>query len=97
VIGTYADDATRDVHYGDNTKAARSIPKDIWPIARRKLNMIDLATSLNDLASPPNNRLEKLRGKLAGYCSIRINDQWRIIFKFWDSGIAEAVQIVDYH
>ena len=96
MIGSYADDATRDVHYDDNTKEARSIPKDIWKVARRKLNMIDLATSLQDLTSPGNN-LEKLKGEYDGFYSIRINDQWRIVFKFWDNGTADDVRIVDYH
>jgi proteic killer suppression protein len=97
VIGSYEDDATRDVHYDDNTKAARRIPKEIWPIARRKLNMISLARSLDDLKSPPSNRLEKLKGRLAGFYSIRINDQWRVVFKWWDEGTAHGVRIVDYH
>jgi proteic killer suppression protein len=95
VIASYGDEATRDVHYGDNTKAARTVPKDIWPIARRKLNQIAAATQLLDLASPGNN-LEKLKGDLAGSYSIRINDQWRIIFIF-EKGQASGVRITDYH
>jgi toxin HigB-1 len=95
VIASYGDEATRDVHYGDNTKAARTVPKDIWPIARRKLNQIAAATQLVDLASPGNN-LEKLKGNLAGSYSIRVNDPWRILFTF-DKGHASAVRIVDYH
>lgn len=95
VIAAYGDEATRDVHYGDNTKAARSVPKDIWPIARRKLNQIAAAAHLVDLASPGNN-LEKLKGSLAGLYSIRINDQWRIVFTF-DKGQVSGVRIADYH
>ncbi len=95
VIASYGDEATRDVHYGDNTKAARSVPKDIWPIARRKLNQIAAAAHLVDLASPGNS-LEKLKGSLAGLYSIRINDQWRIVFAF-DKGQASGVRIADYH
>jgi proteic killer suppression protein len=97
VIKSYGDEATRDVHYGDDTKRARTVPKDIWTVARRKLNAIDAARALIDLQSPPNNRLEKLKGDLTGYWSIRINDQWRITFKFWDNGTADEVKICDYH
>jgi proteic killer suppression protein len=95
VIASYGDEATRDVHYGDNTKAARTVPKDIWPIVRRKLNQIAAAAQVADLASPGNN-LEKLKGKLAGSFSIRINDQWRIVFTF-EKGQASDVRVADYH
>jgi proteic killer suppression protein len=95
VIASYGDEATRDVHYGDNTKAARTVPKDIWPIARRKLNQIAAATRLVDLASP-GNHLEKLKGNLAGWYSVRINDQWRVLFTF-ENHQASGVRIADYH
>jgi proteic killer suppression protein len=95
VIASYGDEATRDVHYGDNTRAARAVPKDLWPAARRKLNQIAAAAQLADLASPGNS-LEKLKGSLAGSYSIRINDQWRVVFAF-ENGQASAVQIADYH
>lgn len=65
-------------------------------VAKRKLDMVHYAVTLFDLLSPPGNNLEKLRGKLAGYYSIRINDQWRIIFRWTELGPA-SVQIVDYH
>lgn len=96
LISTYGNEATRDVHYKDDTKAARTIAKDVWPVARRKLNAIDAARSLRDLKSP-GNQLEKLKGDLAGYWSIRVNAKWRVIFKFWDNGTAEDVKITDYH
>ena len=64
--------------------------------AKRKLEAISAANSINDLAVPPSNRLEKLRGDLEGFYSIRINDQWRVIFK-WADGEAAEVRIVDYH
>jgi proteic killer suppression protein len=95
VIASYGDEATRDVHYDDNTKAARAIPRDIWPVARRKLNQIAAAAKLSDLASPGNN-LEKLKGNFAGSYSIRINDQWRIVFVF-ENAQASSVRITDYH
>ncbi len=64
-------------------------------IARRKLQLLDMATRLDELRVPPGNRLEALRGNRAGQHSIRINDQWRICFR-WD-GDAQDVEIVDYH
>jgi proteic killer suppression protein len=97
VIQSYGDEATRDIHYGDESKAARRIPKDVWPIARRKLNIIENATSLDDCRVPPGNRLEKLKGDWKGFYSIRVNDQWRIVFRFFDNATAHDVQIVDYH
>ena len=65
-------------------------------VAARKLDMLDYAEALTDLASPPGNRLEALKGDLAGFHSIRINDQWRIVFRWTASGPAE-VDIRDYH
>jgi toxin HigB-1 len=69
---------------------------NIERVAQRKLTLIDSATTLEDLKIPPANRLEKLAGDRAGQYSIRINDQWRICFKWFD-GHAHAVEIVDYH
>ena len=65
-------------------------------IARRKLRMLNNSQNIMDLQIPPSNKLEKLKGNLKGYHSIRINDQWRIIFK-WINGNAEKVEILDYH
>jgi len=65
-------------------------------IAARKLDMLDYAHTLRDLKSPPGNRLEALKGELDGFHSIRINDQWRVVFRWTDSG-PEAVDIRDYH
>lgn len=96
MIGSYGDDTTRDIHYRRDTKAARRVPKDIWPVAQRKLDMIQYAKTLADLRSPGNN-LEKMKGDWAGYYSVRINGQWRIVFEFLDNGSAEDVTIVDYH
>lgn len=75
---------------------SRKLPKDIQPIARRKLRMLHNSRSLADLLVPPGNRLEGLKGKRKGQHSIRINDQWRICF-IWDEGDAFGVEIVDYH
>lgn len=65
-------------------------------VARRKLRQLEVATRLDDLKVPPGNRLEALKGKRSGQYSIRINDQWRVCFR-WANGIAEDVEIVDYH
>lgn len=65
-------------------------------VAKRKLDMLDYADKLDDLRSPPGNRLEALKGDLAGFHSIRINDQWRVVFCWTDAGPAE-VRVVDYH
>jgi proteic killer suppression protein len=71
-------------------------PTEIQGIGRRKLRMLNNSQNLADLRIPPSNRLEKLHGNLKDYYSSRINDQWRIIFK-WDNGQASAVEITDYH
>ncbi len=72
------------------------IPPEIQKIGRRKLRMINNSIDMNDLRIPPSNRLEKLSGNLKEYYSIRINDQWRIMFK-WQDGHAFEVEITDYH
>ena len=95
IVG-YADEATRDVHTGVESRAARRFGADVRVVARRKLDLIGAAADIRDLALPPGNRLEKLRGRLAGFHSIRVNDQFRIIFKF-QGGQASQVQITDYH
>ena len=79
-----------------NGVRSSKVPPEIQKIGRRKLRMINNSIDLNDLRIPPSNRLEKLSGKLKGYHSIRINDQWRIVF-IWNAGHALEVEIVDYH
>lgn len=75
---------------------SKKLPNEIQDVARRKLRMINNAQDVNDLRIPPANRLEKLKGDLEEYYSIRINSQWRIIFK-WNNNDAYAIRIVDYH
>jgi proteic killer suppression protein len=96
VIVGYRDEATRDVHIGVESRAARRFGEDVRRIARRKLDLIGAAADVHDLAVPPGNRLEKLRGDRVGYLSIRVNDQFRIVFRF-EGGNAHDVQLVDYH
>jgi len=77
-------------------RVPKGFPTDVAKVARRKLVQLNNATMLGDLVAPPGNRLEALRGDLAGKHSIRINDQWRIVFQWSDQG-PEEVEIVDYH
>lgn len=96
MIASFMDRATEDLYHGRKSRAARRLPTDIVSTALRKLDMINAAEALQDLTSPPGNRLEALRGNLRGYHSIRVNDQWRIVFR-WSAGEALAVRIADYH
>lgn len=79
-----------------NGVRSKKLPNDIQNIARRKLRMLNNAQDINDLRIPPANRLEKLKGDLTEYHSVRINRQWRIIFK-WKNSDAYDVRVVDYH
>ena len=79
-----------------NRQSSAKLPKTIQGVARKKLVILDAAVDLNDLRVPPGNRLEALRGNRKGQYSIRINDQWRICFK-WRNGSAYEVEITDYH
>ncbi|MEM6264937.1 MAG: type II toxin-antitoxin system RelE/ParE family toxin [Bacteroidota bacterium] len=79
-----------------NGETSRKLPQDMQRVARRKLRMLNAAVKITDLRIPPGNRLEVLKGDLAGYHSIRINQQWRIIFQ-WDNGNCYQVEIIDYH
>ena len=86
-----------DVHGNDKrTRATRAFPSELRRSARRKLLYLHEATSLTDLRVPPGNRLERLKGDLEDFHSIRINDQWRVVFR-WGEGNAYDVQIIDYH
>ena len=96
MIASFADHVTRDLYDGANSKEARTIPKQLWPIVARKLDLLNAAHALLDLSSPPGNRLEALRGEKKGLHSIRVNDQYRIIFR-WSEGNAYDVQVTDYH
>ena len=96
MIRTLADDTTRDIWNGVNSKAARRIPRDLWPNVRRKLDQIDAVTSLDDLKVPPGNRLHPLGGDMRGLHAVRVNDQYRIVFRF-EGGDAFDVRCTDYH
>lgn len=74
----------------------RKLPSSIHQVALRKLRQLDAADSIEDLRLPPGNRLESLRGDLVGHWSIRVNDQWRIVF-VWEGRDAHRVRVCDYH
>lgn len=86
----------RDAERLFGRQPVRKLGTGVQRMALRKLRILDAAMSLNDLRVPPGNRLERLRGERAGQYSIRINDQWRICFR-WDEGDAHDMEIVDYH
>lgn len=96
MIKSFRDKATSDLFHGISSSKVRKLPTQILESALYKLDILNAATSLDDLRSPPGNKLEALRGDYKGYHSIRINAQWRIVFKWQDSG-AHDVAIVDYH
>jgi len=93
MIESFASEETEKIFRG---QVSKKFPKDIQRTARRKLIYLDDAEDLQDLLAPPGNRLEKLKGDRTGQYSIRINDQWRICFK-WSDNKAKDVEIVDYH
>lgn len=97
MIRTFRDSGTEDIFNGRNTRRARkACPTRLWSVAVRKLEQLDSAEELDDLRVPPGNRLEALSGNRRGQFSIRINDQYRVCFKWLESG-PDLVEIVDYH
>lgn len=96
MIRTLADDTTRDIWNGVNSKAARRVPRSLWPIVRRKLDQLDVVTKLDDLRVPPGNQLHALTGELKGWHAVRVNDQYRIVFKFVGTDVVD-VRCVDHH
>ena len=93
MIISFGNKQTTKIWEGERIKGFST---EIQEIARRKLRMLNNSQDLNDLMIPPSNRLEKLKGNFKDFYSIRINNQWRIIFK-WNNGNAEHVEIIDYH
>ena len=91
MITSFGDRRTEDLFHGRSTSRTRRLANDILDAAARKLDMLNAAASVTDLRSPPNNRLERLRGDLQGFYSIRINDQWRLVFR-WIRGDASEVK-----
>jgi proteic killer suppression protein len=93
MIISFGSKETEKIYNGERVK---NLPLEIQQIGRRKLRMLNNSQNLIDLRIPPSNKLEKLSGKMNYFYSIRINDQWRIVFK-WDDGNANEVTILDYH
>jgi proteic killer suppression protein len=93
VIKTFNNDETQKIY---QRQRSQKLPSDIQQVALRKLRMINNAVTINDLRVPPANRLEKLSGDRAGQWSIRINDQWRVCFR-WEGSDAYDVEVADYH
>lgn len=81
---------------GEQSRLSRRIPLALHPKVRRLLDQLNAATKIETLTKPPSNRLEKLGGDLKGFWSLRINRQWRVIFR-WEAGVATDVDVVDYH
>jgi proteic killer suppression protein len=97
VISSFGNAGTEDVFNGSDTRLARRVcPKSAWSVAWRKLDQINRVRDVQQLAIPPGNRLERLRGDRAGQYSIRINEQYRVCFR-WEEGNADQVEIADYH
>ena len=96
MIASFGDKGTSDLFHGKSSRYARKLPSQIHELALYKLDVLNAAQVLDDLRSPLGNRLESLKGELKSFYSIRINSQWRIIFR-WDESSASDVQIVDYH
>ena len=93
-----SDRGTKDIFDGKPSKSGRHLlPGDLWPTAQRKLDLVLAASVLGALSTPPNNHLKKLSGELKGQWSIRINDQYRIVFRWSNELRAHDVRICDYH
>lgn len=95
MIRSFKGQLAEDLFFDRRSAISRRISEPLRAAARRKLQFLNAAETLADLRSPPGSRLEALRGSLSGYHSIRVNKQWRIVFR-WDEGALE-VRVVDYH
>ncbi len=96
MIQGFGNQLTEDIYLDRQAQVRRRFPPELYRTARRKLLYLHDAAQLRDLRVPPGNRLEALKGDWKGFHSIRINDQWRVVFR-WKDGHADEVQIVDYH
>ena len=96
MIQSFLDDTTVDLFRERNTRAARRIPRELWRVVQRKLKVLDGAARVEDLRIPSGNRLKQLKGQRSGRYSIRVNDQYRVTFR-WESGHAYEVCVEDYH
>jgi proteic killer suppression protein len=96
MIVSFGDRATEDLYHGRPTSRAKRLPRDVAAAALVKMDIINAAAAILDLGAPPGNRLEALKGDLKGLHSIRVNDQWRLVFR-WEGNDAHDVRLMDYH
>jgi proteic killer suppression protein len=96
MINSFGDRTTEDLYHGNSSAKVRRLPPEVRILALYKLDVLNAVVALKELRSPPGNRLEALKGDLIGFHSIRINKQWRIVFKWQGSDVFD-VRIADYH
>jgi proteic killer suppression protein len=96
MIESFGNRLAEDLFFDRRSRETRAFPPQLIRVARRKVLYLHDAAELDDLRAPPGNRLELLKGRWKGYHSIRINDQWRLVFR-WEQGHAQDVTVVDYH
>ena len=96
MIVSFWDKTTDDIFHGHDTKFARKIAQVLWKRVQAKLDLLNASATLEDLRVPPSNRLEKLRGEWAGFYSVRVNDQYRLVFRFTSGNVID-VRCTDYH
>ena len=96
MIESFGNRLAEDLFFDRRSRDTRAFPSELMSVARRKVLYLHDAAELDDLRVPPGNRLELLKGRWKGYHSIRINDQWRVVFR-WEQGHAQDVTVVDYH
>jgi toxin HigB-1 len=96
MISSFGNQLAQDIFEDQHKKVIRKFSPDLYEVARRKMFYLQEAESLQDLRVPPGNKLEALKGNLKGFFSIRINNQWRLVFK-WKDGSPHEVAVIDYH
>jgi proteic killer suppression protein len=96
MIGSFKDGSLEAFYFEGPSNRTRRIPAEVHAALRRKLDQLYNAVNINDLRVPPGNRLEALKGTLTGWHSIRVSDQWRIVFR-WENDAAHDVRFTDYH
>ena len=96
MIRSFGDSMTEDLYHGRRNRRVLKLDTGLVRAAVRKLDMLEAAAGVTDLRVPPGNRLEALIGDLQGFHSVRVNDQWRLVFR-WSEGGADDVRLVDYH
>jgi len=96
MIVSFQDSVLESFYYSGPSRKTKRVPSELHSAIRRKLDQLNSATDINDLRVPPANHLELLKGDLKGKYSIRVNSQWRIVFR-WDNDAVYEVQLIDYH